>query len=198
MSGVERGNTTAYGGKSVKDDGTVSASLRKREILKERARFYAMERELREDSVHKRELLVFSLAYERYAVDTSSVREVLPLKSLTFLPGVPEFIMGIIHVRGQILSVIDLRKLFNITERGITEFNKIIILTHDDMELGILADEIEGIVSVQISQVHAIPPTMKGVNADFLSGVAVGNIIVLNSEAILGSEAIKAGSDEPL
>ncbi len=170
-----------------------SDNLAKKKILHERAIFYAKERLPLEDPAGLRDFLVFSLAFERYAFHMTYVREVLPLTSLTFLPGVPPFIAGITHVRGRILSVIDLKRLFHLPERGITEFNKIVILSHGGMEMGVLTDEIEGIISIRNTHVHPVPSTMKEKKIEFLSGVTNEKIIILDTEKILGSDIIKGG-----
>ena len=101
--------------------------------------------------------------------------------------------MGITHVRGRILSVIDLKKLFHLPERGITEFNKIIILSHEGMDMGVLADEIEGIISIRDTHIHPVPSTMKEKKAEFLSGVTKEKIIILDTDTIFGSGTIKGG-----
>jgi purine-binding chemotaxis protein CheW len=62
------------------------------------------------------EVLEFVLAQERYAIETAWVREVVPLRDLTPLPGLPAFVLGIIHLRGQIVSLLDLRKFFELPE----------------------------------------------------------------------------------
>jgi len=68
------------------------------------------------------------------------VREVYPLRDFTVLPGVPTYIFGIINVRGQILPVIDIKKFFNLPEKGLGDLNRVIILYNDQMEFGILSD----------------------------------------------------------
>jgi purine-binding chemotaxis protein CheW len=172
-------------------DGKFKTSSEKKKILHERALLYARKTESFDDFTHATNILAFSLAHERYAFDTSHVREVLFLKALTFLPCAPEFIMGIIHVRGKILSVLDLRKFFHLSSGGITEFNKAIIITCDDKELAVVADEIEGIVSIRASCVLSVPFAVEGVDSAYLSGITKEKIILLNAEKILNSKALE-------
>ena len=85
--------------------------MTKKEILKARAR--ALARESGAGTVVQTiEVIEFLLAYERYAMELDHVREVFPLKEITPLPGTPPFVLGIINVRGQIVSVVDLKKFF--------------------------------------------------------------------------------------
>src|SRR5664279_5629709 len=111
-----------------------------RELLKARAIEMAKEPELKKGFSPIVQLIAFSLGAETYGLESAYIREVYPLKDFTPLPGVPAFILGIINVRGQIMPVVDLKKLFNLPEQGITELNKVIILHDDQMEFGILAD----------------------------------------------------------
>lgn len=127
----------------------------------------------------------FRLATEKYGLESAFVREVYPLKELTPLPGVPPFVLGIVNVRGQILSVIDLKKFFNLPEKGLGQLNKLIILRKKQMEFGILADEILGARSVALDAIQAPPPTVSGVGAEYLRGVTSERVILLDAEKIL-------------
>src|ERR1035437_2704679 len=101
-----------------------------RELLKTRATEMATEPEQKKGFSPIVQLITFSLGAETYGLEAAFVQEIYPLKDFTPLPGVPAFILGIINVRGQIIPVIDLKKLFTLPEQGITELNKVIIL-HD-------------------------------------------------------------------
>ena len=74
------------------------------------------------------EILEFTLGQERYAFPSSYVREVFPLTEITPLPGLPPYILGVVNVRGRILSVMDIRRLLDFGNVGLTNLNKAIIL----------------------------------------------------------------------
>lgn len=159
-------------------------------ILKCRARILALEPEKGIPASELLNVLIFSLCGESYAIEAAFVREVYQLKEFTQLPGVPEFILGIINVRGQILSVIELNKLFGITTTGIWQLNKVIILHDAQMEFGILADEIVATRSLLKREIQTSIPTISGIRATFLQGVTAEHIIVLDGERILGDKSI--------
>ena len=144
------------------------SSEEKRQELKKRARKLAEEPPQETDGEEYLEALEFSLANERYAIETVFISEVYPLKELTSLPCVPAFFLGIINVRGRIVTVIDLKRFFELPEKGITELNKIVIVESDNMELGVLADEIKGIVSIPMSGLQPAIPTLTGIREDYL------------------------------
>ena len=118
------------------------------------------------------------------------MREAYPLKDFTPLPGVPPFVLGIANVRGQILSIIDLKKFFDLPEEGLGQLNKLIILRDEQMEFGILADEILGARSIALDAIQAAPPTISGIGAEYLRGVTAERVIILDGEKILNDERI--------
>lgn len=154
-------------------------------ILKERAKLLAREPKKEEVNAEAIEILEFLLAYERYGIETSFVREVYPLKELTPLPYTPPFVLGITNVRGQIVSIIDVKKFFDLPERGLTDLNKAIILHNDEMEFGILADVINGVRWIAKKEIQPSLPTLTGIRQDYLKGVTAERLVILDAERLL-------------
>ncbi len=136
------------------------------------------------------EVIEFILAHERYAIETSCIREVYPLKELTVLPCTPPFLLGIINVRGQILSVIDIKRFFDLPEKGLTNLNRVIIVKKDKMELGILSDEIIGIRNIPRDDIQPSLPTLSGIRAEYLKGITGEQLIMLDVEKLLTDKRI--------
>ncbi len=134
------------------------------------------------------EVLEFSLAQERYAVETRYAREVYPLKDLTPVPGTPPFVLGIVNVRGHILSVLDLKKFFDLPEPGLTDLHRIIIVRGH--ELGLLADAIVGVRSLPLESLQFSLPTLTGIRSDYLKGVTADRLVVLDLARILADPKI--------
>jgi purine-binding chemotaxis protein CheW len=174
----------------MKTDMAAPGAEDKRSLLKARARALAREPEAAVAAREFLEITEFRLAAETYGLPSAFVREVHPLKDFTPLPGVPPFVLGIINVRGQILSIVDLKKFFNLPEKGLGEFNKVIILRNDRMEFGVLADAILGTRSIPLDTIQAAPPTVTGIGAEYLKGVTAERVIVLDVEKILSDEKI--------
>ena len=99
-----------------------------REILRARARALARPRERAAVAEASLELLEFRLAQESYALETRHVREVYPLRDLTPLPCTPPFVLGIVNVRGRITPVIDIKKFFDLPDKGLTDLHRIILV----------------------------------------------------------------------
>jgi purine-binding chemotaxis protein CheW len=135
-------------------------------------------------------VITFTLASETYGIESAFVREVYPLKDFTPLPGVPPYIFGIINVRGQILPIVDLKKFFNLPEKGLGEMNKVIILRNDQMEFGILADEVHGTQAIELEDIQVVPSTVSGIGEEYLKGVTKESLILLNGEKLLTDKSI--------
>ncbi|MBV8781854.1 MAG: chemotaxis protein CheW, partial [Phycisphaerae bacterium] len=131
-----------------------------------------------------------ALASERYAVESTSVREVFPIKDLTPLPCAPSFVLGIINVRGQILPVIDLRRFFDLPIKGLTELNKVIILQSSQIQLGLLADAVLGVRRVPLADIQSALPTLDGVRSEFLRGITRDRMVILDAPLLLADERI--------
>jgi len=132
----------------------------------------------------------FRLAGEKYAIASEYVREVLPLKGVATIPCTPPWVLGVINVRGQILSVIDLRVLFELPREAATRTARIIVLRADEMELGIVADAVTGARTIAIDRVQAGLPTLTGIRAAYLSGVAGEDLVLLDAAKLLADKAL--------
>ena len=158
---------------------------KKRTVLRSRAKKLSQEIESKGTGEEYFEVLEFLLAQETYAIETPFIREVYPMTELTPLPCTPVFVFGLINIRGQILTVIDMKKFFDLPERGITNLNKVIVVRKDTTELGILADEIIGIRNIPVNEIQPPLSTMTGIHAEYLKGVTGERLIVLDMERFL-------------
>lgn len=160
------------------------------EILKERA-FELSSRKLSADKeIEKLQVVGFVLAPERYAIESSFVTEVLLLKDLTTIPGIPAFIAGITNIRGKIVSILNLKVLLNIKVQGITEHNRVIMLKDGAMEFGILADAISGTSGIDISAISDPPEANSRMGNPYLMGITSDSLIVLDAAKLLSASAL--------
>ncbi len=162
----------------------------KNKILKARAKTLAIEPEKKAKEEEFIQVVEFLLAYEKYAVASEYVREIYPLRELTPIPCTPPFVLGIINVRGQILSVIDIKKFFDLPEKGLTDLNTVIILHSESMEFGILADAIIGVRNIVVSELQTSLPTLTGIREEYLKGVTKERTVILDAEKLLSDKSI--------
>jgi len=159
-------------------------------ILHARARALAREPDREKAREASLEIMEFLLGYETYGIEMSWVREALPLKDLTPVPCTPPFVLGLIGVRGQILSVIDIRKFFDLPEKGLTDLNKVIVIRDEGMEFGILADAVLGVRSIPLTGLQPSLPTLTGVREEYLRGVTQERLVVLDGRKLLNDKRL--------
>jgi len=161
-----------------------------KDILKARARMLAREPLPAATESERLELLEFSLAHETYGVEMVYVRETRPLRDITPVPCTPPFVLGLINVRGRIISVIDIKSFFNLPEKGLTDLNKVIILHDGEMEFGILADSVLGVRTIPLAELQPSLPTLSGVREVYLKGVTNKRTVVLDGKKLLSDRKI--------
>ena len=136
------------------------------------------------------EIVAFLLANESYGIETAYVREVSPLQELTRLPGTPPFVAGIINLRGEIVSVIDIKTFFGLPEKGLTDLNKVIVISNGLMEFGILADAIVDVKRIPIRHIQPPLATLTGIREDFLQGISANRLAILHAANLLNYPGI--------
>lgn len=112
------------------------------------------EREVpKEEALH---LIVFRLAREWYGVEITKVKEILKAGKITYLPSSPEFIAGIVNLRGNILSVTDLKAIFSLPYEEPTEKTRIIAIESGVLETGLLVDEVVESIEIPVSKIEPV------------------------------------------
>ncbi len=158
-------------------------------IFKDRARALARPRQAARP-VETIKVVEFALAHERYAIEAAYVGEVYPLENLTPLPCTPRFIRGLVNLRGRILPVIDLKRFFELPERGIADLHSILLVEAQGMAFGLLADAVIGARELASGALQPSLPTLTGIRADYLKGVTADRLVVLDGAAILADRRI--------
>ncbi len=122
-------------------------------------------------SATQTEFISFAIGDDQYGVDIMSVREIKGWSDITHLPKQPDYVRGVLNLRGAIVPIVDLRCRFG---QGLTEttpLHIVIIVQIDRRQVGLIGDRVLDIVSVETSQIQPVPRTAKGSATDFLSGL---------------------------
>ena len=163
---------------------------KKREILRTRAKALARQEKEKDIPGDHIEIVQFLLANETYGIESIFVQETYPLRDLTPIPGTPPFVLGIINVRGRIVSILDIRKFFDLPEKGLTDLNKVLILNGHNMEFGLLADAVLGVRKIRANELQASLPTLTGIREQYLKGVTKERFVILDAEKLLADKKI--------
>lgn len=152
------------------------------------------------------QVLTFKLAEEVYGVDIMSVREVLDFSSVTKVPHTPEYMVGVINLRGNVVPVVDLKKKFRIgsTERTVNTCIIIVevMIENESTVLGALADSVQEVVEFEQNNIEDAPKIGTQLNTAFIAGMAKresGFVIILNVDAVFSLNDLNAisGAAEP-
>lgn len=159
-------------------------------VLRARARAAAREPLQAADPATQLLVVEFQLVYERYAIETRWLREVVALRELTPLPGAPAFVAGLVNVRGRVVSVVDLKAFFELPPKGLPDLNRVLVIADDTMEFGLLVDAVPGVALLDTRALQPPLPTHTGVRERYLRGLAPGHLALLDGARLLGDPRI--------
>ncbi len=115
--------------------------------------------------------LEFTLGSEDYAIPLLSVREVISIPETTPIPKAPTHFLGIMNLRGQVISVVDLRTKLKIKSKEDNAEESVIIVDVNGMNLGIVVDSINKVLAFSDDEVSEVPEIETQVNAEYIQGV---------------------------
>lgn len=137
------------------------------------------------------QFVTFRLAGQKYAVDILKVQEINNIKDITSIPNSPPYMEGAINLRGRVVPVLNLRKRFGIERKKMDDFTKIIVMSINDLTMGILVDAVSEVLRVPRDIVEAPPPVSYGTHSEFITGVAKlteGLLLLLDMDLLLVSD----------
>jgi purine-binding chemotaxis protein CheW len=118
------------------------------------------------------QIVIFELSSEYFGVEIAAVQSIIKIQPITKLPHTPSFVEGVTNLRGKVLPVIDLRKRFGVAARELDKNSRIIVVSLDQNEVGIIVDEVSEVVTVPTQAVEAAPAIATTVDSAFIKGIA--------------------------
>jgi purine-binding chemotaxis protein CheW len=153
--------------------------------------------------------LVFHLAQEEFGVQVLKVREIMGIQEITRVPQTPDFVKGVINLRGKVIPVIDLRRKFHLEDAAYTQRTCIIVLqvAHPggDIQMGVIVDGVSEVLTIQEQEIEDTPQFGEDVKMPYILGMAKvkGKVKilldiddVLTSQEVRGLEHLPAWADE--
>ena len=116
--------------------------------------------------------VTFRLENEKYGINVMQVQEVLRVTEIAPVPGAPDYVLGIINLRGNVVTVIDTRKRFGLQPKDVDDATRIVIIEADEQVVGILVDSVAEVVDLRISEIESAPNVGTEESAKFIQGVA--------------------------
>lgn len=141
--------------------------------------------------------LIFVLAGEEYAIDILRVQEIKGWDKVTTLPGTPDYLQGVINLRGTIVPIVDLRKRFSLPETEYGPTTVVIILKvlgeEHDRIMGIIVDAVSDVHNLQYDSIRPAPQMKGAVNNRFVSGLTTINnnmVVVMDIDTLMNSDEL--------
>jgi purine-binding chemotaxis protein CheW len=124
-----------------------------------------------ECAAERNEFISFTIGDEQYGVDIMAVREIKEWSNVTHLPNQPDYVRGVLNLRGVMVPIVDLRCRFGEGVTEATPMHIVMVVQIEDRQVGLLADRVLDIVSVDAEQIQPVPRAAQGAATDFLSGL---------------------------
>ena len=145
--------------------------------------------------VDEKQLVVFDLAAETYGVDLGSVREIIRIQEITQVPRTPDFVEGVINLRGKVIPVIDLRKRFGFGAAEATKDSRIVVVDIGGHDIGAVVDAVTEVLRLSADAVEPPSSLITTADSEYLLGIAkleTRPIILLDLQRALAGEDMES------
>ena len=139
------------------------------------------------------QLVSFTLANEEYAVDILNVQEINRITEITKVPNAPDYVEGVVNLRGKVIPVINLRKKFRLPEKNSDDTTRIIIMDIQGVTNGLIVDSVSEVLRIPADIVEPSPPVTSNASSTFIKGIAKLEkrlIILIDIDKLMG-EAVQ-------
>ena len=138
--------------------------------------------------------VTFFLDQEKYGINVMQVQEVLRVTEIAPVPGAPEYVLGIINLRGNVVTVIDTRQRFGLLPIEQDDSSRIVIVESNDQVIGILVDSVAEVIDLRLSEIESAPNVGTEDASKFIQGVASQEdelLIIVDLNKLLADEELE-------
>ncbi|CZF80251.1 chemotaxis protein CheW [Grimontia sp. AD028] len=135
--------------------------------------------------------VTFQLEDETYGINVMQVREVLRYTEIAPVPGAPDYVLGIINLRGNVVTVIDTRSRFGLAQGEVSDNTRVIVIEAESQVIGIMVDSVAEVVYLKTSEIDTTPSVGTDESAKFIQGVSNRNghlLILVDLNKLLSDE----------
>lgn len=141
------------------------------------------------DRAHWDEWLQFSLGQQQYGLNALQIREIICATEITPVPGAPEHVLGIINVRGSIITVVDTRQRLSLPRREMRDSDWILVMDVDGQSIGLLVDEVSEVIDVDPRRIESMRTNDSATDGRHVNGVLShqqGMLVLLDAASVVG------------
>lgn len=142
----------------------------------------------------------FHLNNEWYGIPIEFVQEIAPLLRITPVPATPDYVSGVVNLRGEVVAVVDLKRLLELPTAGTQVASHILMVRFEEITMGFLVDDVADMMEIALNKLEAPLATISAANAALLRGVIQQNgnlLVLLDMERVVASEKIKRLLEPP-
>ena len=146
-----------------------------------------------EDSM-KGKYLTFSLEKEEYGIEIRNVRDIVEIQNITVIPELPNYMKGVINLRGTVIPIMDMRLRFCIEEREYNDRTCIIIVNINGMLIGLIVDSVQEVIDISDEDIVPPPSVKSGYTSNFISGIGKtesGIKLLIDCEKIFSEDSLE-------
>ncbi|SIN76077.1 MULTISPECIES: chemotaxis protein CheW [Halodesulfovibrio] len=137
------------------------------------------------------QLVTFSIGEEEFGVDILKVQEIIRTMEITKVPKAPDFVEGVINLRGKVIPIIDLRRRFGLSSKEHDKHTRIIVIEINNMIVGFVVDSVSEVLRIPAGTVEPPPAVVAGMESEYISGVGKLQdrlLILLDLDRLLSNE----------
>ena len=145
---------------------------------------------LADTGINGNQFLTFTLQEETYGVDILKVQEIRGWSEPTPIPNAPEFIRGVMNLRGEIVPILDMRRRFQMDETSFTKYTVIVVVNVRERTIGMTVDAVSDVMDITVEDMKDAPDFGTSIDASFIRGLAASEekmVILLDIDAMLQS-----------
>ena len=133
------------------------------------------------DSTSELQVVTFNLGREEFAVPILQIQEINRLVDITKVPKSPEFVEGVINLRGKVIPIIDLRKRFGLLHAELCKDSRIVVVNMDSRMIGLIVDSVSEVLRLSQSAIELPPPIVAGIDSEYIKGLGKldGRLLIL-------------------
>jgi len=141
------------------------------------------------------QLVTFSIGEEEFGVNILQVQEIIRTMDITRVPRAPEFVEGVINLRGKVIPIVDMRSRFGLAHKEHDKYTRIIVIEIDMIIVGFVVDSVSEVLRIPANSVQPPPPVVAGMDSDYIDGVGKLEdrlLILLDLDSLLDNEEKEA------
>jgi purine-binding chemotaxis protein CheW len=143
----------------------------------------------------EKQLVVFNLGEESYAIDINMVREIIQMQSITRVPGTPHSVEGVINLRGAVIPIVDLRKKFKLNKVSKDKDTRIVVVSCKGQDVGVIVDSVAEVLRIPVDSIEPSSSVFSEEHLEHLQGIVkLENrlVILLDMDQVLSRQDIAA------